>query len=118
MSFGKTVGNVRYTRSYTGERSAGLAGEINKAAPVPEAPVTVTAQLGQDGTYTLVVEAEGQSTTVRDVAPADLADRIAGAIHAVSKAIRNGDFAKHRQQEPFQLGLGTPRPNRDNLRFG
>lgn len=120
MSFGTDVGGVHMTRSYTGENTSGLAksAATARAEVAPVATVTVQATLGQEGTYALTVEASGQSTTVKNIESDALADRIARLIQAVSKAVANGELRKHRQSDPFQLGMDMPRPNRENLRFG
>ena len=120
MSFGMDVSGAKRTRSYRGESGAGIAATAGtaKAAEEETAPVTVKVEATLTGqTYTLTVEANGQSTSVDGVEPADLADRIARLMGAVSKAVRNGELTKHRQRDSAPLGMGAPRAGRDNLRL-
>jgi hypothetical protein len=77
----------------------------------------VTATQGQGGVFALTVEANGQRTTVTDVQPDELAERIARLIRVVAEAARNGDLDKHRQWDSQYLGLGAPRSSRENMRF-
>lgn len=121
MTFGTLVntGNIRYTRYRDSEPTAGLA----KSARSREAPdaavaaVDVAATLEPSGNYSITVSADGQSTTVHDVRPHELAEKIARLIHVVTKAVRNGDLNKTRDSGMPHYGLNTPRPNRENLRF-
>lgn len=121
MTFGTTVnaGNFGYTRYRDGEPTAGFAksARSREAADAAIAAVDVTATLESSGNYSITVSANGQSTTVHDVGPAELAERIARLIQVVAKAVRNGDLNKTRESGMPHYGLNTPRPNRENLRF-
>jgi hypothetical protein len=119
--YGTDVGGVRRTRSYIGENTAGVAGELRKSATASTGPVTVKveATLGTDGAYTLTVEAEGQQATVEKVEADDLSDTIARLIVKVSKSAQAGELKKHREPDsPFRLGgMSTPVGNKQNIRF-
>lgn len=118
MTFGKTVGNIGYTRSRVGEPTAGIAKSATPTeAVLPVAHVKVEAELSENSTYTLTVIAHGQSASVRDVHPDDLAEQISRLIQVVAKAARNGDLTKSCDSGFPNYGLGNPRANRDNLRF-
>lgn len=117
--FGTEVGNVKRTRSFNGENTSALAKSAGtvEADDSPLSSVTVTATLHPDG-YTLLVEAQSQSTTIKAVDPDDLSDTIAHAISAVTKAVLTGQMSKsQRPYNPLGLGMGMPTPNRRNLRF-
>lgn len=96
--FGTDIGGVRRTRSYVGEVSAGLGGQIEKSRTADTPPVTIAIEATLDsGTYTLVVSADGQTATRSGVAAADLADTLASIIDRLSKAVAAGDLNKHRE---------------------
>lgn len=119
MTYGTEIQGVRRTRAWTGESGAGFA----KTAAVRESEVPVEAKaskvsveatLGRRG-YTLTVTAEGQSATVEDVHPAELAERIARLIQAVTKAARKGELTKSSQRDSSPFVMGRPTSGRDNL---
>lgn len=106
MSFGMDIGGVRRTRSFTGENTAGITKAAEQVETDDSAPVRVdvTAVLADDG-YALTIKANGESHTLREVDPADLADELARVINAVAKAYRAGNLERYRQPEPaIRLG--------------
>lgn len=100
MSYGLDIGGVRRTRTYTGEANAGFGGEVKKSR-AEVAPVTIKVEATlHNGTYDLVVTAEGETASRSGVRPADLADTLASIIGRLSKAVADGDLKKHRAPEP------------------
>lgn len=108
MSFGMDIGGVRRTRSYAGENTAALAKSAGRADEEPEQTAPVSAKVEatlENGTYALVVSADGQTATRVGVVPADLAETLASIIERLSKAVAAGDLKKHREPEsPIRMG--------------
>lgn len=103
-----------FRETWRGGRGINLTPDFEKAAQVAEEPVVLTAQLDSDGTYTLTIDAKGETVTIADVDPTELGDECARLVTLVFSAIRKGVFAKAREV-PIDVGMNTPRPGREYL---
>lgn len=121
MTYGFDVnGFAKRTRSRVGENTAGIAKSAGQAKAEEAAPVSIKVEAtpAKDGTYTLDVSVNGDGAIVERVEAGDLAATIAQLIRKVSKAAAAGELEKSHRRDSSPLGMGAPRSNRDNLRFG